>query len=68
MLRLRQRKRKQTLLGEAFAMKDSAGWQDVADSMQIQNRIAQERRRLMKRLALGTLLVLLVLAALYRYL
>jgi hypothetical protein len=62
---LKQRKRKQTLLGEAFDMKDSAGWQDVADSMHIQEKIAQERRILMQRLALGVLLLLLALVILY---
>jgi hypothetical protein len=61
----RHRKRKQTLLGEAFDMKDSAGWQDVADSMHIQEKIAEERRRLVQRLALGILLLLIAVVVLF---
>jgi len=65
---LRRRKSKQTLLGEAFAMKESSGWQDVADNMHIQEKIAEGRKQLRQRLALGVLLLLIALVVLFNFL
>ena len=62
MRRLRQRK--PTLLGEAFAMKESRAWEDVADGIRIQDKIARDRRRLMLRVGLGILALGAVIAVL----
>ncbi|MBL7077536.1 MAG: hypothetical protein ISS31_08695 [Kiritimatiellae bacterium] len=64
----RRHKRKPTLLGEAFAMKESKAREDLADNMHLQDRIAEDRRRLMQRLGLGILLIVLVLVILMRML
>jgi hypothetical protein len=42
-------------LGEAFALKESKAWEDVADGIHIQDKIAKDRRRLMLRVGLGIL-------------
>jgi hypothetical protein len=60
----RSRHRKPTLLGEAFAMKDSNAWEDVADGIHIQDKIAKDRRRLMLRMGLGILALPVVIALL----
>lgn len=62
----RRRQRKPTLLGEAFAMKESTGWEDVADNMHIQEKIAADRRRLMLRLTVGVMGLVIVSIVLYR--
>ncbi len=48
-------------------MKESRGWKDVADSIHIQQKIREDRRRVMERLALGILLLLGLLVLLYNY-
>ncbi|MDP6439661.1 MAG: hypothetical protein QGH42_04085 [Kiritimatiellia bacterium] len=51
----RPHQRNLTLLGEAFALKESKAWEDVADGIHIQDKIAKDRRRLMLRVGLGIL-------------
>ncbi len=60
----RARQSKTTLLGEAFAMKESKAWEDIADGIHIQDEIAEARRRLMLRLGLGIVAVVVLAAVL----
>ncbi len=47
-------------------MKESTGWEDVADNMHIQEKIAADRRRLMLRLTVGVMGLVIVSIVLYR--
>ncbi|MBT3295358.1 MAG: hypothetical protein HN919_20095 [Verrucomicrobia bacterium] len=51
-----RRRRNPSLLGEAFAMKESDGWETVADTIHIQEEIERRRRRVLLLLGLGILI------------
>ncbi len=57
----RSRQSKPTLLGEAFAMKESRGWEDIADGIRIREKIIEQRRRLLLRIGLGAVALVLVI-------
>ena len=46
-------RRNPTLLGEAFAMHESDGWQAVADTIHIQEEIERRRRHALLLVGLG---------------
>jgi hypothetical protein len=51
-----RRRRNPTLLGEAFAMNESNGWQAVADTIHLQEEIERRRRRALLLVGLGILI------------
>ena len=51
-----RRRRNSTLLGEAFAMNESNGWQAVADTIHLQEEIDRRRRRALLLVGLGTVI------------
>ncbi|NQU38883.1 MAG: hypothetical protein HQ523_02925 [Lentisphaerae bacterium] len=55
----RRGKQPTSLLAQAFALKESNGWAEVQDGMQIQRMIGQQRRRAL----LIALLAVLIIAA-----
>ena len=48
-----RRRRNPTLLGEAFAMKESDGWEAVVDTIHIQEEIQRRRGRALLLVGLG---------------
>ena len=60
-----RRGRTRTLLGEAFAMRESEGWQAVSDTMHIQEEIERRRRRTLLLVGLGVMTACGLLSVLF---
>lgn len=54
---LRNRARKPTLLGQAFALKNNPASEVLADNLHLRDTIARKRRRLMSVIGVGILIL-----------